>query len=151
MLTILLDTAELREAVPSTGDREQSQTSVYPHTAQLTSGRLLGLPSTALGVRVQVHLRQPHVLFPVSGRLQHRCLWPLHREALPSEASGYHLHLQSSGHPQCWTSAAPPEPYQRLEEPSRPPAYWAQQARCPTCKMCPGLCMSKVHDKMQLI
>lgn len=59
MLTILLDRAELRRTVPSTGDREKSRTSVYPHIAQLTSRYLLGLPPTALGVRVQVQVRLP--------------------------------------------------------------------------------------------
>lgn len=56
MLTTLLDTAKLRRVVPSTGDKGKTWTSVYPHTAQLTHGCLLGGPPTALGVRVSVRV-----------------------------------------------------------------------------------------------
>lgn len=38
MKTPLLDPAELRQAVPSTGIGWKTWTSVYPHTVQLTSG-----------------------------------------------------------------------------------------------------------------
>lgn len=81
MLITLLDTAKLRRVVPSTGDKGKTWTSVYPHTAQLTHGCLLGLPPTALGVRVSVRVwawvRVSCVL-----RALPQLPWPLHREAL---------------------------------------------------------------------
>lgn len=133
MLPTLLDTAELRGAVPSTGDKEESDLSL-PTYCPANQWVPLSLLPMALGVRVWVQVRQPPVLFPMSRGPCHGHLWPLHIDTLPSEAGGHHLCHKNSGHQQCWTSIALLSPMRDLSCPGpqhmQPSKSDAPPAKC---------------------